>query len=527
MMWTAERARRWTPPLTFMVFAACYALLRSNDLTRVDGALRCLDPFTEQRALFHGNNHLLYPLWVTAWVTITGWVSPVALPIEIVHRVQLMNALLGASAVGLLSAVLCRLTTLRLAVLGTMAFALSTAMTGHAVNSAEPLAGFFFAALGLYGLIRASESRAPRLPAAAAGLAFALALASYQAMAAVIGMAVLLTVWRAQKTGGRTGLAILGWTSVSGVVAVVLVYSAAYAYQGVPRLDMLRAFFALGGAPEVYSGFTIGKLLNVPFGLVKNSLGLLSSYGGLRTVPELPVSVVASAAGGFVLLIALALVAVPQWLRALRSGGSTLCAAAALACGVAVFPLVYWDPLYDKLWLAPLAFALSAVAIGSAVSDKSRRNATILLGFMIGVELLQNAPAMLRQHRSPTPSLAGAEQLREWLRPGDRVVLDFDEVSTLWLALLRDHQEVLMLPSSDVRAATQWLEAPGPSGGGRLVFVSVLDHDRAVWDQFLGRRVGIPFELLETYRRGAVTIGRVQGRGGPISVRVYNMGSPS
>ena len=47
--------------------ALLYVALRSGDIFGVDGAHRCLHVYHHPGPLFHGSNHMLYPLYVLQW----------------------------------------------------------------------------------------------------------------------------------------------------------------------------------------------------------------------------------------------------------------------------------------------------------------------------------------------------------------------------------------------------------------------------------------------------------------------------
>jgi hypothetical protein len=105
------------------------------------------------------------------------------------------------------------------------------------------------------------------------------------------------------------------------------------------------------------------------------------------------------------------------------------------------------------------------------------------------------------------------------------VVLDFDSVSSLWLAFWGHGVNCLLLPASSKEEAAKWLENANRNAaaqGGNVFFVGVLDQDRKTWDGFLGNRVGIPFEMFEKYRERATVVRQYAAPQGRITLRMLD-----
>lgn len=171
--------------------------------------------------------------------------------------------------------------------------------------------------------------------------------------------------------------------------------------------------------------------------------------------------------------------------------------------GVALmaFPVIYWDALYDKLWLLPLAcccFAAGVALRADLLPRRSLRLLTALLLVSISVEVAVNVPRLIAAHTQPTPHLEEARAFAANVGPNDSVVLDFDEVSSLWLAIWGQKSNTLMLPSSNLSQASAWLSQAKTLcrvRNGRILFVGVLQHHRADWDAFLGPQNGYTIRL--------------------------------
>jgi hypothetical protein len=120
--------------------------------------------------------------------------------------------------------------------------------------------------------------------------------------------------------------------------------------------------------------------------------------------------------------------------------------------------------------------------------------------------------------------LEHAETIKLLVRPDDWVVVGFDDISVLWLAFWGNNSKVLLLPASTSAQASSWLDSAKNSavhGPGRLLFIGVLDQGQVAWDAFLGNRVGIPFSLLDEYRKQAAILARFPFGSEELTVRSY------
>jgi hypothetical protein len=150
------------------------------------------------------------------------------------------------------------------------------------------------------------------------------------------------------------------------------------------------------------------------------------------------------------------------------------------------------------------------------------------VGALVIIQAAVNVPSMLRNHAAATPYLSEAEGLNQLMTPRDWIILDFDDVSSLWWAVWGYEAKSLLLPASTAENAKKWLDAARQDcerSDARMLFVGVLDHDRRTWDGFLGTRVGIPFEMLDEYRTHSTVLKSYSGRSGTIVVRQYRPGA--
>ncbi len=522
------------PICLFVFFLMFFWWLPSSDYTAVDGALRALGVYHDPSFLFHGNNHLLYPFWVSTWNKLAQAVGISASNgFEFMRISQAMNAFFGAAAIAIMCSILQLFAESELAVLSSAGFGFSTALLLHATNSAEPIPGLFFSLLGVRVLMEGLR-RENRWILGAAGICFATALASYQAMGTVAGIGVFACVWWASsRNEGRVALRVVAslfWVTLGGLIAVCGIYGFAYSHQGIAISRMPRQFFSLGGGPEVYSGFTISRIVNVPFGLLRNLFSdVPPGYHGIRALlrdPHRAFWIPAVLAGLIVVGLIAWLASRALWRSARKWPGSVVLAGI-VAVAMLCFPLLYWDPGYDKLWLLPLA-AFAAVAAFAfrpgLLGTGERKILTTLLILVLAAEIGVNVPDVFRSHFGATPHLADARDLNALITPRDWVVLDFDDVSGLWLSFWGQDAHTLMLPSSTATDAKEWLDSAKRArqqSGARIVFVGVLDHDPKAWNDFLGAKVGIPYGLLDEYRAHPTILKTYADQTGTITVKAF------
>ncbi len=256
----------WSSWLVAVSFLFLFLALRTRAYLAVDGALRCLNVFFAGER-YHGNNHMLYPFWIGMWAKVNALLGLRASDaFQFIAMSQAMNAFLAAGCIACLYHLIRAIAGLKGALLGTLLFSFSTALTLHATNSAEVLPGLFFALLALV-ILAVGMERSNSLVLALAGGVLAVALASYEAMGTAAGAAVLVCCFWPRSAIGQKRFSLpwrLIYVGAGGLAGVILVYGAAYADQGIPFRKMPHQFFSLGGAPEVYGGFRPSNFVNLP-----------------------------------------------------------------------------------------------------------------------------------------------------------------------------------------------------------------------------------------------------------------------
>jgi hypothetical protein len=504
-------------------FAILFLLLRSQQYLAVDGPLRCLQVFHDPSTRLHGNNHMLYPFWMWLW-TRTAGLAGVAAPdwLSFIHLCQALNAFAAAATIGMLYTILHTVAGARFAILGSLQYGLSTAVMLHGTNSAEPMMGLLFAVGALALLTRALRADNKSL-LFLVGVLLALALASYEAMALAAPLvAFACACWPGSSEQPRWHLAIVRLLTVGagGLLSVLVIYYLAYSSVGVPPSGMVARFFALGGASEVYGHFSPTKAANIPFGLVRNLYnGVPDNYAGIRSVFKDPRAAfwVSTILLGLGVLAIIALLTASNIISAAQrwTGSKALLWSGILLSLLAMFfPLVYWSSIYDKLWLLPLAAAAIAVAFAWRFSDQEswrRRWLAMGLSAIVIAEAAVNIPHAVYDHVHETAHLNEARAFAARITPQDSVVIDFDSISMLWLAIWGYGEDCLTLPASTQSETAAWLanmEESQRTRKGKLFFIGVLDHDRKDWDAFLGGSVGIPYNEFDCYRQKAVPVSR-------------------
>jgi hypothetical protein len=510
-------------------FAVFFLLLRSQQFTAVDGPLRCLIVFHDHAQRVHGNNHLLYPFWIWLWTRAAALFGLSARDwLAFIRQCQAMNSLCAAAAIGMLFSVLETIAGAGYALLGSLQFGLSTAMVLHATNSAEPITGLLFSLSALAVLIKALLAES-KMGLFLVGVLLALALASYQSMVLIMPMVAFACVcW--PGTRWRLAAMRLILVGVGGLLSVVAIYGLAYSSLGIPLRRMPAQFLVLAGG-QTFGSFRVSKLVNVPFGLIRNLFyGVPSNYAGIRSLfrERHAAAWISVDAASLALLAAFAWLIGAGILSAVRQSNTWR---PLLWTGIWVsvvsisFPLFYWDPTYDKLWLLPLAAIAMAVAFAFQFGGLRGARRRVLIGGLVAlliVEAAVNIPRAVQSHFQETPHLADARDLSALVKSGDSVVLDFDDVSQLWLAIWGYGINSLVLPASSRTETAIWLTRAERNGGARqdaLLFVGVLDQDRASWDAFLGRATGISYADFECYRRKSGIVRRYPYLEGSITVR--------
>jgi hypothetical protein len=534
---TRESKRRAAPiailtaACLWILFASLYLLLRSNQYTAVDGALRCLQVYWGRSPYVGPNNHMLYPFNVWCWSRLAGLLGFHARsPLGFLHMTQAMNAIAAGGAVAIVDLIVERFTLNRIAAIAAASgYAFSWAMLLHGTNSAEPIVGLFVSLVATLIVVEGLARCRPVL-LFVGGACLAIALANYESMVLIAPLIfVLCLFWPSgnvppyqfltahpacvlARPDLRQIMRRLFSCGLGASLGLAMIYPAAYYSTGFRSPQMMaRAFLQMGGDPGVYGGFRLAKIANFPIGLAGNLIRILPDpYHGIRWLLDQdghhPLAIAAIAAVITLAITALFVLAAAAF-ELSRQNGLWLWAIAIVAAILIDFaPLLYWDPLYNKLWLQPLAliFALMAI-LGPRSGQRLIWGATALAILTLALELSINLPAAVAASRAPTRCLGDAKRLAAEIRPQDKVLTDFNAVSSLWMALYdNDPSRTLLVPASppavSLEVIADWTKQCAVSGC-KIFFVGLLNESRQDWEAFLGHRVGLPFDALKPYRQ--------------------------
>lgn len=506
----------------------------------MDGAFRCFGVFRDPRLTFAENNHALYPANVFIWTRLAKLAGfNIASALKFYSVVELMNCFAAAGCLTLFF-LLSRMATLsnRIALAVTCGLALTKAFLLHATNASEPMVAIFWSFLAVYLAARTFKT-ASRWPAFLSGIFFALAMATYQT-AVLPGPVAVFILWRAAVSPSRAisskvlKIAAFAAGAAIGSVSIYgcIVHSGFHAgAAGATSASVIGGLFSDPGT-VAYLSVSSGKLLNLPLGFLRNSYPLLTHFVGIRNFlrGSLP-----SVTFVFFLLAAFSTLGVylasriaGLW-KALEFRERT-----AILCGVVgvvftAFPLLVWDPQYDKFWIQPLACLIFLLGISLQILGK-RSARPFYVAWAIPALLLAclilNFTWVVRSHAVSIVELGEAQRLSRLVAPGDLVVGDWNGISVLYHhAWLVPDTEFISFPSDAMRQGPRAVLELQKSiqtafaAGRRVFFVGLLDDSKQGWDSFLGLRCGIPYSALDYYRSHSVPYASFEARDGSVVLK--------
>ncbi len=520
----------------FLFFALLFLALRTQQYLDVDGAIRSLEVYRHPQLFFHGNNHLLYPANIFLWTHALAWLGfKTRTPFEFIAITQAMNSIASAACLAILYVLVWIATSsVRLALVVVFAYGLSRAFLLHATNSAEPVVGLFYSTLGMLVVVESLRRNWTWL-LVLGGAFFGLAMATYQSMVLIGPLGLLLCLrWpstREQVPSLTILLRRVCSISFGVLAAIVNLFAWAYWNSGTTTVpQMIDRFFALEGGKGVYAYFSVPKLVNPPFGLISALLPALPpDYAGISSLLRERHNILWITSAGIALVCIWGIVwlvtgpVIAQW-RNIDRSRALLILALLVSVVILTAPLIYYDPLYNKLWLQPLGLILFLLAVlyHTSSSGIRRRAVTIVALNFIALEGTCNLAWAIQAHRRPTEGVAEARVIADIVKPSDLIVLNFDELSTLYSTLWGSPQNSLLLPASTLAQASsridQQIREAGATGGS-IYFLSVLDMPEEAWMHFLGNRVGIPYKSFDLFRREASIVEVFKIDNTPITLR--------
>jgi hypothetical protein len=504
--------------LVLVVFSCLFVLLRSSNIFEVDGASCCLGVFRRQTLFFHGNNHMLYPVNVLVWNRVVGAVSfrPNGAE-EFYALTQWMNCLAGAGCLAIVFYLLYLVTSsVRLAFGVVLAYGLSRAFLLHATNAAEPLAGVFWSLLAMC-FAALSLKRKSNWPIIVSALLFSLAMSTYQSTIFLAPSALVL-IWqgRSNRDDRRfltpARIAAVCEFTLAGIAGCAAIFGWAYWRQGFRHPAEIVGHFFTHDDAKVYLGVSVGKIVTVPIGMVRNIFPLVPHFVGLRellTGPKLsPILLVLVIGILCAFLVVCARRLTVKW-KDLSTEVRVGVMAATVGFAFTIIPVIIWDPSYDKLWLQPLAclaffigMALKPISMDVRYGFLISRAFSVL--FLAGVSL--NLVWAVRDHETKLPDLEETQRLARLIEKQDLVVGGWDSISTLYGYGWADDGQLISFPTEAVLhgygsvANLRDAISEAERRGGRVYFLSLLDVPQASWDSFLGSRCGVPYSVMGSYR---------------------------
>lgn len=535
------------PILVFLFFALAYSSLRSKELFSVDGNYRCFEVYQRKALFFHSNNHMLYPVDVLVW---TRLVSAFGIkghePVQFFSIVEMMNCLAGAGCLTILYLLIYVVNDSWLsALMITIGYGLSRSFIGQATGANEPMLAVFWSFLAV--LFAALTLKVKSLwPAMVSGLLFSVAMATYQSMALLAPAGLFLTCQTQSRRWPRIGAFVL-----SGFAGCVSIYAWAYWHLGIRTIPAMIRHFFVHDEGRAFISLTVGKVLTVPIGMVSSVFPVLHyvDFRGLRGL----LAAHSLSAISFIVLpvvlcafLAFSVVHVYKRWEHVRPSARIGLLAATLGFAFTLVPLIIWDPIYDKLWIEPLACLSVLLAIVLSVIPRSAGRLFALLRVVSALLLIgsfSNLVWAVRYHSQWTPEMDQARRLAGMIGGKDLLIGDWDPVSTLYSSIWVDDRPT---EESD-RYRSVWAEnehfvsftteatiygigimprlraaiAKVKRNGGSIFFVNLLDESKPAWDSFFDKRCGVPYSEMQLYRDHSAVRATFQVRGGEVILRQF------
>jgi hypothetical protein len=501
----------------FLVFATLFILLRTQQYLAVDGAVRCLSVYWLGRPMAGGNNHLLYFLNIYVWMkTLSLAGVNAADAFDFVRLSHLMNALAAAGSLWALWRLCCCSAKCKYTAFAvTCGYAFSNAFLLHATSTAEPMMGLFWSFASIL-MVTSGLAVSSQFRLVMGGVLLLLSMATYESMV-LIGPAELLLIYCWDQRSGSHHNILALWFLLGCLLGGIAAYAPIYILSGTSGpLAMWRRFFEMGGGEQVYGGFSASKLLNLIIGFANSIIAILPiDYQGVRSLLSLHhndrwlvlTSGTVLVLAGWLIWTLFRLVSV--WPE-LKHRQRLILECCAIALVFDIFPLIYWDPLYDKLWLQPVA----VVAIGSSVvltawGQRYQRRLVFLPEALLITVLTIRGLTGAVEARSSTPCLNASRHLAGILRSSDLLVAEWDPVSLLYSSFWGNGAKRFDVPATATGNGPDTVillneEISRITGaGGKTYFLGVLDMPEANWKPYLERRCHLPYRSLDGLRRCA------------------------
>jgi hypothetical protein len=316
-------------------------------------------------------------------------------------------------------------------------------------------------------------------------------------------------------------------------IGVSLIYGWAYSHSGTHGLAaMIVRFFSVPHVTGI-TGLEVRKIINMPLGLVGNLLPVLPpDFAGVRSLlrehrHDLWMPWLILLASGFFGFLALNITNAWKQRAQLSRREKVVLISVILAGAVTLAGPLYVDPIYDKLWLLPLAGLLFLSGLLIKANQTSRlRSLLPRLGIaLLTVQIVVNLVWMIPAHFRATPYLQEAQEVAQVVKPEDFVISGWDDVSTIYEAIYATEGHVYNLPTAAgqrgklVMNEIAQASNEAKTRGGQTYFLGVLDQTEEGWGAFLGKKRGLPYHLLDSYRHDSHAVSEFKVRESKITLR--------
>jgi hypothetical protein len=497
----------------FIFFFSYYFLCISKNFTEVDGADRCFGVYHSTPPQIHGNNHMFYPLNIYLWnQALSAVINTPVDALEFGKRSQIMNITAMSATMTLFYALAKNISALsHIAALATLGLGLSKAYILHGTNSSEPVVALLWSTLTIALLAwDLCNKKKQSYIIFLAGIFLALAMATYQSMVLIGVGCLVLSCFRREVSDWKTCIKS-GLIFLSGCFFGALIFfGSAYYYDGLLNpIDMVKRFFHLDGGSDVYGGFSFSKTTNLLMGFIHNQF-LNLHWAGYRDYLKTnlwsywtPWITCAGIIGIIFLLV------VSKGFFQSNKNSKRIQISITLGLLVCLIGPLGWDPTYDKLWLQPLMLIWLTVLYSWKNQKKLGKFIiyttivlTVLPNFFWGY--FRNP----KEYRFVQPAL----ELIETLKPNDILVIDWNPISLMAVSLGVKNEVFFIIsyahsnPANVVEKLNIFFKK-AEKNGGKLVFFGILNQPRETWDPFLGKRCGLPYEALDSFRKSSKCIG--------------------
>jgi hypothetical protein len=442
---------------------------------------------------------------------------------DFVRLVHWMNALAAAGSISMLW-LLCYGATGGMgcswAIICTYAF--SNAFLLHATSTAEPMVGLFWSLASVTAVARGlTTSSRPKL--FLGGMLLLLSMATYESMV-MIGPAELILIYLWDEKFALDNLRLVGWFLAGCLFGLLATYVPTYILSGTyTPMGMFDRFIDTGGGEQVYGGMGASKLLNLPMGFANSIVPILpQDYQGIRFLLG------SHSHDRRLVLVSGGLLLLSGWLAwtgsrlysiwsGLERRQRLLLSCCAVALGCDMFPLIFWDPIYDKLWLQPVAVTLLAcgMIVGTWYRRYPSRLVPALETTLTALVVTTGFASMLAASRSPTPCMGAARDLAGTLRPSDLIVGEWDPISLLYSAFWGNGAARFDVPTVATASGPGTMSildgeiARTSASGARIYLLGVVDMPQADWNPYLGSKCHLPYSALDEIRRCARPVSKL------------------